>query len=128
MNAFVTIATTGQTAVVHVATARVVAAAGGVMRSRSIAALVAVLVLVPAAGASADNISLRQVAQRTWHSFAAMTDRSSGLPSDVLNADGSTSVQTSTTNIGAYMWSAVTAHRLGFIDSGELVQRLSRAL
>lgn len=98
------------------------------MRLRWIAALAAVLVLVPAAGASADSVSLRQVAQRTWKSFTAMTDARSGLPADVLEADGSTSVQTSTTNIGAYMWSAVAARRLGFIDSDELVQRLSRTL
>ena len=44
----------------------------------------------------------------------------SGLPADVLNADGTTSVQTSTTNIGAYMWSAVAAHRLGIISQREL--------
>jgi hypothetical protein len=33
-----------------------------------------------------------------------------------LESDGTTSVQTSTTNIGAYMWSAVAAERLGFIS------------
>jgi putative glucoamylase/uncharacterized protein DUF3131 len=57
-----------------------------------------------------------------------MTDAKSGLPADVLNADGSTSVQTSTTNIGAYMWSAVAAQRLGFISERELVRRLSRTI
>src|SRR6476469_1501361 len=60
--------------------------------------------------------------------MAAMTDPSSGLPADVLNADGSTSVQTSTTNIGAYMWSAVAARQLGIIGRAELVSRLSRTL
>ena len=50
-----------------------------------------------------------------------MTDERSGLPADILNADGTTSVQTSTTNIGAYMWSAVAAERLGFINERELV-------
>ena len=49
-----------------------------------------------------------------------MTDERSGLPSDILNADGTRSVQTSTTNIGAYMWSAVVAERLGFIGKREL--------
>jgi putative glucoamylase/uncharacterized protein DUF3131 len=98
------------------------------MRSRLIAALVAVLVLAPAGVASGDTISLRQVAQRTWDSFVAMTDTDSGLPADILNADGTTSVQTSTTNIGAYMWSAVAARRLGLIDRHELVTRLSRTL
>ena len=57
-----------------------------------------------------------------------MTDPSSGLPADVLNSDGTTSVQTSTTNIGAYMWSAVAAQRLGFISQRELVARLSRTV
>ena len=57
-----------------------------------------------------------------------MTDENSGLPADVLNADGSKSVQTSTTNIGAYMWSAVAAERLGIIRKKELVERLSKTL
>src|SRR3954447_15678529 len=98
------------------------------MRGRSIAALAALLLLVPVTGASADTLSLHQVAQRTWDSMAAMVDTDSGLPADVLNADGTTSVQTSTTNIGAYMWSAVAAWRLGFIDKQQLVARLSRTL
>src|SRR5207249_12068814 len=83
------------------------------LRVRSIATLVALLLFVPAAGASAaTTLSLREVAHRTWDSFTAMVDTDSGLPADVLNADGTTSVQTSTTNIGAYMWSAVAAQRL----------------
>ena len=57
-----------------------------------------------------------------------MTDRSSGLPADILESDGSRSVQTSTTNIGAYMWSAVAARRLGIISRRELVARLSRTI
>ena len=71
---------------------------------------------------------LREYAQGTWASFVAMTDEQSGLPADILNADGTTSVQTSTTNIGAYMWSAVAAERLGFIRKRELVARLSKTL
>ena len=51
------------------------------------------------------------------------------MPGDILNADGSTSlVQTSTTNIGAYMWSAVAGERLGIIRKRELVARLSKTL
>ena len=57
-----------------------------------------------------------------------MTDERSGLPADILNADGTRSVQTSTTNIGAYMWSAVAAERLGIIKKRELVERLSKTL
>src|SRR5919205_2703942 len=57
-----------------------------------------------------------------------MTDPQSGLPADSLSADGTTSVQTSTTNIGAYMWSALVAERLGFISHAETVARLSRTI
>jgi len=108
------------------------------MRSMSIAALVAVLVLVPVASASAgggdrpggagDRRQLREYAQRTWESMAAMTDPGSGLPADILEADGATSVQTSTTNIGAYLWSAVAARRLGIISRRELTARVSRTI
>jgi hypothetical protein len=107
------------------------------MRSKTVAALAALLVLVPAASAAAngdhggrggDQQQLRQYAQRTWASMAAMTDPASGLPADILNADGSTSVQTSTTNIGAYLWSAVAARRLGIIDRRELTTRLATTI
>jgi len=104
------------------------------MRVRSVVALVALLVLVPVSQASAKDGhgrkdgDLRQYAERTWASFTAMTDPSSGLPADILNSDGSTSVQTSTTNIGAYMWSAVAARRLGILKQPELVARLSKTL
>jgi hypothetical protein len=99
------------------------------MRLRLLAALVALLVLIPVAQASARDQSrgqLRDYAQGTWASFVAMTDPQSGLPADILNSDGTTSVQTSTTNIGAYMWSAVAARRLHLISRRELVARLSR--
>jgi hypothetical protein len=96
-----------------------------VKRFSFIAALL-LLVFVPAAPAQADE--LRDYARGTWESMAAMTDRSSGLPADILESDGTTSVQTSTTNIGAYMWSAVAAERLGFISERELVTRLSRTV
>src|SRR5499426_563383 len=57
--------------------------------------------------------ALMRYAEDTWASFVAMTDEDSGLPSDRLHLDGTTSVQTSTTNIGSYMWSAVVAEELG---------------
>ena len=98
------------------------------MRMLRVAALVAVLVLVPAGAASAHGNPMRDYATRTWASFVAMTDPSSGLPADALNADGTTSVQTSTTNIGAYMWSAVVAQRLGLISRRELDARMARTL
>jgi hypothetical protein len=91
-------------------------------------AIAFVLLAVLAAAPSANAASLRDYATRTWASFDAMTDPSSGLPADILNSDGTTSVQTSTTNIGAYMWSAVAAHRLGVISGSELTRRLSRTI
>jgi hypothetical protein len=99
--------------------------------SRFVAALVALLVFTPVANASAHDHGggeLRAYAQGTWASFVAMTDERSGLPADILNADGTTSVQTSTTNIGAYMWSAVASEKLGLIKHRELVARLSKTL
>ena len=80
------------------------------MRARVLAALVLGFVLIPAAEATATQGAdgrLGEYAQRTWASLVAMTDPRSGLPADILNADGTTSVQTSTTNIGAYMWSGL---------------------
>src|SRR6478735_3717309 len=95
---------------------------------RSLATLVAMLVLMPVAQASAHDRELQSDAQGTWASFEAMTDEQSGLPADILNADGSTSTQTSTTNIGAYMWSAVAAERLGLIRQRELTARLTKSI
>jgi hypothetical protein len=97
------------------------------MRIR-LAVLAAALLFAHAVPAQAHDGTLQRYAHDTWSSFAAMTDPASGLPADVLNADGSTSVQTSTTNIGAYMWSAVVAQRLGIITREELVARLSKTI
>jgi hypothetical protein len=71
---------------------------------------------------------LDRYAEATWRSFAAMTDEQSGLPPDSYEADGTASVQTSTTNVGAYMWSAVAAERLGIIGHRELARRLRRTI
>ncbi len=92
------------------------------MRLIGVAAVVFMLWAAPA------EASMRDYAHDTWASFEAMTDARSGLPADVLNADGSTSVQTSTTNIGAYMWSAVVAEKRGLIKRRELVSRLSTTI
>src|SRR3954467_7462755 len=91
--------------------------------------LMALLVL-PASGALAarSQDTLMRSAHDTWASFAAMTDEQSGLPADSLGGDGSRSVQTSTTNIGAYMWSTVAAQRLGLISHAEVVERLSKTI
>jgi hypothetical protein len=57
-----------------------------------------------------------------------MTDEETGLPADRLHIDGTRSVQTSTTNIGAYMWSTLVAEALGFVSHGEAVARLDWTL
>jgi len=110
------------------------------LRSNRLTALAVSLALVaamlPAVAAAADDDAL-SAAQRgtlegyardTWASFVAMTDPDTGLPADSLDADGTRSVQTSTTNIGAYMWSALVAERLGFINHAEIVDLLDRTL
>jgi hypothetical protein len=93
-------------------------------------AAVTVLLLVPASGAMAagQRDVLQGYAANTWASFVAMTDEQSGLPADSLGSDGSRSVQTSTTNIGAYMWSTLVAERLGIISHAETVERLSKTI
>jgi Putative glucoamylase/Protein of unknown function (DUF3131) len=89
-----------------------------------------VFLILPASGATAagSRDTLQRYARDTWASFVAMTDEQSGLPADSLGADGSRSVQTSTTNIGAYMWSTVVAERLGLISHTETVERLSKTI
>lgn len=93
------------------------------------AILAATLLLAPAVqAAERDRATLDRYATATWASFVAMTDPDSGLPTDVLNADGTRVRQTSPTNIGALMWSAVAAERLGLIGHDELVAGLERTL
>src|SRR4051794_8918831 len=95
------------------------------------AAVVSIAAALFAPGAVAKpkaHHNLRDYAHTTWASFVAMTDEHSGLPADSLDSDGTRSVQTSTTNIGAYMWSAVTAERLHIISHRELVDRLSKTI
>ena len=54
-----------------------------------------------------------------------MTDEQTGLPADFVKFDGTRSTPTSPTNIGAYLWSAVAAERLGIIGHRETVARLT---
>ena len=63
----------------------------------------------PAAAPAAPTGALERYAQDTWASMVAMVDQGSGLPTDKLHQDGSRDVQTSTTNIGAYLWSTLVA-------------------
>src|SRR5688572_32342152 len=93
-------------------------------------ALVAALAIAQPAmadGGGSDR-ALHRYAEGTWRSFEAMTDARSGLPADILESDGTRSVQTSTTNIGGYMWSAVVAEELGLIRRSELVSRMRRTV
>jgi Putative glucoamylase/RTX calcium-binding nonapeptide repeat (4 copies)/Protein of unknown function (DUF3131) len=100
----------------------------------AIAALVGATLVAPsrAATESSDARSARPLLMRyaraTWASFVAMVDDDSGLPTDKLFDDGTRAVETSTTNIGAYMWSALVAEELGFIKKRELVTRLSHTI
>jgi hypothetical protein len=96
------------------------------MLTRALLTTLATLLL--AAPAFAGDDPLERYAADTWRSFDAMTDERSGLPADSLAANGTRSVQTSTTNIGAYMWSALVARELGVIGRGETVARLSRTI
>ncbi|HEV2874553.1 MAG TPA: glucoamylase family protein [Thermoleophilaceae bacterium] len=95
------------------------------LRTLLIGAFAALLLAAPA---SASDGPLERYAADTWRSFDAMTDPQSGLPADSLGADGTRSVQTSTTNIGAYMWSTLVARELGIVDRREAVARLSRTI
>src|SRR5688572_30370527 len=98
------------------------------MKTRILAAVATMMVACPVASASADNRTLERYAADTWRSFTAMTDAGSGLPADILHADGTRGVQTSTTNIGAYMWSALVAEELGLIGHSETVARLAQTI
>ena len=91
-------------------------------------AVFAVLAQPAAASDGWTERTLERYAEGTWRSFEAMTDDATGLPTDKLEDDGTRSVQTSTTNIGAYMWSAVVAERMGIIRRSELVARLRRTV
>jgi hypothetical protein len=103
---------------------------GGPMRKAGLTVLAcaAVLWTRPAHAAGTDDATPHRYAADTWASFVAMTDPASGLPTDQLHADGRRDVQTSTTNIGAYMWSAVAAERLGILPHAELVARLQTTI
>jgi hypothetical protein len=72
--------------------------------------------------------TLQRYARDTWASFVAMTDENTGLSADSLHIDGTRSVQTSITNIGAYLWSTLVAERLGFISHDEAIKRLKQTL
>ena len=77
----------------------------------------------------AANATLLRYASDTWASFVAMVDPDDRAPGrQPVRRTGRRSVQTSTTNIGAYMWSTLVAERLGIIDHAEAVDRLEVTL
>jgi hypothetical protein len=93
------------------------------------ALLIAILLLALGAQAAGDDrVTLKRYAGDTWASFVAMTDPRSGLPADSLRTDGERSVQTSTTNIGAYMWSTLVARELRIVDRAEARDRLEQTI
>jgi Putative glucoamylase/RTX calcium-binding nonapeptide repeat (4 copies) len=93
------------------------------------AVVIATLLLAPGAQAAGDDAAaLERYAGATWASFVAMTDPRSGLPADSLSADGTRSVQTSTTNIGAYMWSTLVAREAEIIRPAEALDRLETTI
>ncbi|MGL4257093.1 MAG: DUF3131 domain-containing protein, partial [Microbacterium sp.] len=72
---------------------------------------------------------LERWAADTWASLDAMTDESTGLPSDNVTGDLETvGAYTSPTNIGGYLWSTVTARDLGIIDADEAHERMATTL
>ena len=85
------------------------------VRGRLIAGLGVLVVLLAAAPAQAKTDPLERYARGTWASMVAMTDEHTGLPADFVDKHGMRSTPTSPTNIGAYLWSAVAAERLGII-------------
>jgi len=91
-------------------------------------ALCAVLLALCWAAPAAQGQDLERYAEGTWASMAAMTDEESGLPTDLMAADGTREVQTSITNIGAYMWSVVGAEQTGIIGHDEAVERLEQTI
>ena len=74
---------------------------------------------------------LQNYAADTWKSFTAMTVEQTGLPDDNIGGDldpESRGGYTSPTNIGAYLWSTVTARDLGLISADEARDRMSVTL
>lgn len=77
----------------------------------------------------AERTLLRRWATDTWRSLVAMVDPGTGLVSDKIPSTLTGRVaQTSPTNIGGYLWSAVVARDLGIITPGEATRRIRRTL
>jgi hypothetical protein len=78
-----------------------------------------------------ERAELLQYASDTWRSFQLLA-QPSGLPADSLSRDGggwgNPSMQTSPTNIAAYLWSTLAAERLKLISPTECRSRIERTL
>jgi hypothetical protein len=78
-----------------------------------------------------DRAELLRYAGDTWRSFEKLA-LPSGLPADKLSRDGGgwgqPSMQTSPTNIAAYLWSTLAAERLNVISQSQARLRLDRTL
>jgi hypothetical protein len=73
--------------------------------------------------------ALQEYAADTWQSFVEMTNPTTGLPSDNIQADTrARSEFTSPTNIGTYLWSTLAARDLGLISQREALARLAQTL
>jgi len=84
----------------------------------------------PQAGPMAQGL-LMNYAKATWRSFEAMAVEKTGLVDDNIGGDlspGSRGGFTSPTNIGAYLWSTVTARDIGLISADEAKERMSVTL
>ena len=82
-----------------------------------------------ASPAQASPNPLRTYAADTWRSMAAMTDAGTGLPADKITGDLRTPAKvTSPTDIGAYLWSTISARDLGLISAREARGRVARTL
>jgi hypothetical protein len=78
-----------------------------------------------------ERAELARYASDTWRSFKRLA-QPSGLPVDGLTREGSDwvspAMQTSPTNIAAYIWSILAAQRLKLIDGSEAHSRLEQTL
>src|SRR5215203_114406 len=93
------------------------------------------LLTLQAAGAHVQETSvdksgiLERYAGDTWESFQAMVFTETGLPTDNISADTNERAgYTSPTNIGAYIWSTLTARDLQIIDPSEARARIGQTL
>ncbi len=96
------------------------------------AALVSVSLVGPVTAADhAGRDDLERYAQDTWASFVAMTDETTGLPSDHIGGSLDPATRagyTSPTNIGMYIWATLAARDLGLILPTEARARISQTL